>query len=107
MYSRAREIVPMVASSLFRPARAGQRWSWLALAGLPLAGVAVCWWLTAPLEDDAPVRPSRIIVEAGPAGAPILTGTGVPPAPRDFPEWPERALGGEDAKRRLLDTLLL
>jgi hypothetical protein len=64
-----------------------------------MAAAAVCWWLTAPLVDDAPDPKAN----AAPA---VPVAQGEVASKKAMPDWPEGRLEGAPAKRLLLDMLL-
>jgi hypothetical protein len=95
----------MAIMTFSRPGQAWRRRAWLILLllFLPLMGATLCWWLTAPLDDDAPtpVETNRTATATTPAETPVFdTDT------KALPDWPETRLEGDPAKRLLLDTLL-
>ena len=90
----------MVASPDSKPVRAWWRRGVYLLLGIPMAGAWACWWLTAPLADDAP---GGNLAPAGPAAHPEPV---VGPSEPARLEWPDGRLEGDAANRLLLDTLL-
>ena len=98
----------MAAITFPHLARAWRRRAWLCFLIVPLAGAAVCWWLTAPLEDDAPVAPPvprQAAVRAPGTAVPEGPGGEAPADPLALAGWPEGRLEGTAAKRLLLDTM--
>jgi hypothetical protein len=90
----------MAVTTFSRLAPAWRRRAWViaVLLVLPVAAAALCWWLTAPLDD---VGPTPL---AAPSPAPIAATARA--APNALPDWPETRLEGAPAKRLLLDTML-
>src|SRR5689334_22893039 len=84
-----------------RPRR--RRWGLVLL--IPAASViGLSWWLTAPLEDDAPPDDAA----AGLRSIPATPTPSPPEATADrLPPWPEGRLDGRPAKELLLATLLV
>jgi hypothetical protein len=100
----------MAAITFPRRARTWLRCAWIFGLIVPLAGAAVCWWLTAPLQDGDPVEALDPQASAGAAPAtavPNVAGSnkqhGGTPAAVD---WPAGRLEGTAAKQLLLDTML-
>ena len=103
----------MAASTFPHPARIRWRYVWLCSLLVPLTGAAVCWWLTAPLDDDARVKspvPRKVA-----APAPVIAVSDTPGGEAEaqshadtpaVPDWPEARLEGTAAKQLLLDTML-
>jgi hypothetical protein len=100
----------MAVTTFSRPSPAWLRRAWLIVLVLllPLTGAALCWWLTAPLDDDAP-EPYAASAAAATTTTATTTGADAAGLPADtpaMPDWPETRLEGDAAKRLLLDTLL-
>jgi hypothetical protein len=79
-----------------------RRWWLVPVTAVPASFAAMCWWLTAPLDDraSAPVPSAASAPVAVPPEAEAVAREEGPPA------WPETPLDGRPAKSRLLDVLV-